>query len=59
MLLFILGSLATGFYHLIKGENNEKVVKALTWRIGISLLLFLLLMLGFFTGVISTPNQHP
>ena len=59
MLLFIFASLFTGFYHLMKGKQNESVVKALTWRISISIVLFILLMLGFFTGIISSPNPHP
>jgi Protein of unknown function (DUF2909) len=59
MLLFIFGSLFISFYHLMKGENNEKVVKALTWRIGISITLFLLIMIGFYTGFIGNPNPHP
>lgn len=59
ILLFIFGSLFVAFYHLMKGERNEKVVKALTWRIGISITLFLLLMIGFYTGFIGNPNPHP
>ncbi len=59
MLLFIFGSLFSGFYHLMKGAQNEKVVKALTWRIAISLVLFILLMIGFFTGILGQPNPHP
>jgi Protein of unknown function (DUF2909) len=59
VLLFIFGSLFVSFYHLMKGERNEKVVKALTWRIGISITLFLLLMMGFYTGFIGNPNPHP
>jgi hypothetical protein len=43
----------------MKGEHNEKVVKALTWRICISITLFLLLMAGFYTGFIGNPNPHP
>ena len=59
MLLFIFGSLFTALYHLMKGNQSESVVKALTWRISISLVLFLLLMIGFYTGVIGNPNPHP
>ena len=59
MLLFIVGSLFTALYHLMKGNKSESIVKALTWRISISLVLFLLLMIGFYTGVISNPNPHP
>ncbi len=59
ILLFVFGSLSVAFYHLMKGKHNEKVVKALTWRIGISIALFLLLMIGFYTGFIGNPNPHP
>ena len=59
ILLFIFGSLFVALYHLMKGKHNEKVVKALTWRIGISITLFLLLMVGFYTGFIGSPNPHP
>ena len=59
MLLFVFGSLFISFFHLMKGERNEKVVKALTWRIGISITLFLLIMIGFYTGLIGNPNPHP
>jgi Protein of unknown function (DUF2909) len=43
----------------MKGDTAEKTVKALTWRIGLSLGLFLLLMLAFSTGIIGPPNAHP
>jgi len=59
MLLIIFGSLFTALYHLMKGGQSEQVVKALTWRISISIVLFLLLMIGFYTGVIGNPNPHP
>ena len=59
MLLFIFGSLFSALYHLMKGNQSESVVKALTWRISISLVLFLLLMIGFYTGIIGSPNPHP
>ena len=35
-----------------KGQG-ERTVKALTWRIGISLFLFILLMIGAATGLIE------
>jgi hypothetical protein len=53
MLLIIGYSLFSALYHMIKGtKHNPKMVKALTWRISLSIGLFLLLMLGFYTGVI-------
>lgn len=59
MLLLIAGSLFSALYYLMKGDNSQKTVKALTWRISLSLALFLLLMLGFYSGVIGPPNPHP
>ncbi len=59
MLLLIGGSLFSALYYLMKGETSERTVKALTWRIGLSLALFLLVMLGYFTGVIGQPNPTP
>jgi len=59
MLLLIAGSLFSALYYLMKGDNSEKTVKALTWRISLSLGLFLLLMLGFYFGVIGHPNPTP
>jgi hypothetical protein len=59
MLLLIAGSLFSALYYLIKGETNERTIKALTWRISLSLALFLLIMLGFYTGIIGQPNPHP
>lgn len=53
----ILASLASALYYLIKDQGSRnRTVKALTWRIGLSLLLFLLLMVGAYTGLI-TPGR--
>ena len=52
--LTIIVSLGTALYHLIKHkETSEKTVKALTYRIGISLALFVALSIAFMTGVIQ------
>lgn len=57
MLLLIAGSLFSALFFLMKGDSqDERVVKALTWRISLSLVLFLLLMLGFYTGIIGHPQ---
>ena len=56
-LIVIAFSLFSALFHLMKGDSNDQhVVKALTWRISLSLALFLLLMLGFYTGVIGHPK---
>ncbi len=52
--LIIIASLGTALFHLIKHkESSTKTVKALTYRIGISLALFILLSIAFMTGLIQ------
>ena len=59
-MLAILGSLASGLIFLIKDNGStERTVKALTLRIGLSVFLFLLLMVGVFTGVIKPHGIYP
>ena len=54
-LIFILGSLGSSLYFLYKDRsgNKERMVKALTLRVGLSILLFVLLMLGYRFGLIT------
>lgn len=50
-LIFILAGLAAGLYYLLKDPSRSpRTVKALTWRFALSILLFLLLLLGYATG---------
>ncbi len=50
----ILFSLGSGLVFLLKDEGRtNRTVKALTWRIGLSLDLFLLLILGAMVGIIQ------
>jgi uncharacterized membrane-anchored protein len=58
-LVLIAGSLFSALYYLMKGDTSERTVKALTWRISLSLVLFLLIMLAFSTGIIGPPNPRP
>jgi hypothetical protein len=52
-LLFILGSLGSALYYLVRDKGqSDRTVRALTWRIGLSITLFVLLMAGYYTGVI-------
>lgn len=52
-LLVIVGSLFSALLYLIKDKGNtERTVKALTVRITLSLTLFLLLIAGFYFGVL-------
>lgn len=59
-LLAILGSLASGLIFLIKDNGRStRTAKALTVRIGLSVFLFMMLMLGIFTGVIKPHGIYP
>ncbi len=52
-LVFIVGSLLSAGYYLIRDKGtSERTVKALTVRISLSIALFILLMAGYYTGVI-------
>lgn len=53
-LIAIFASLTSGLYYLIRDRgHSDRTVKALSWRIGLSLTLFVLLMIGFATGLIQ------
>lgn len=53
MLILIFASLASALVFLLRDRGGStRTVKALSMRIGISLVLFLLLMAGFYFGVI-------
>jgi hypothetical protein len=52
-LFLILGSLGSALYYLIKDKGqSDRTVKALTIRVTLSITLFILLMLGFYFGII-------
>jgi hypothetical protein len=56
-ILVILGSLGSALYYMIKDRGTtERTAKALTIRVALSVILFLLLIIGFQTGTITT---HP
>jgi hypothetical protein len=62
-MIFIFGSLTSGLYYVIRDRGTtNRAVKSLTVRIGLSVALFLLLMLGFATGLLQPtglPQQPP
>jgi hypothetical protein len=52
-IVFILASLASALYYLIKDKGrSDRTVKMLTVRVVLSLTLFLLLMGGYYYGII-------
>jgi hypothetical protein len=55
-LLSIFYALGSALYFLIRDKgDSDRIVKALTWRITLSLVLFLFLMVAFYFGWV-TPN---
>ena len=52
-LVIIVGSLGSALFYLMRDKGgSDRTVKALTIRVGLSLTLFLLLMLGYYFGFI-------
>lgn len=64
-LAFIVFNLGAGLYYMMRDKGGtDRTLKALSWRIGLSVLLFLLLLLGFATGLIEphgigVPSSNP
>ena len=57
-LVFIVASLGSALYFLVKDRGqSDRVVKALTVRVVLSVVLFALLMLGFYLGLITGKIQ--
>lgn len=55
--ILILISLGSALYFLVHDKNqSDRIVKALTWRIGLSIFLFILLFVAFAFGWIT---PHP
>ncbi|HEY6456873.1 MAG TPA: twin transmembrane helix small protein [Steroidobacteraceae bacterium] len=51
--------LGKGLFHMSSGPNqSDAMMQALAWRIGLSLVLFVLLMAGFYMHLIS-PHTGP
>ena len=59
VLIAIVASLGTALFHLSSGRgDSRKMARALTVRIGLSVALFVLLMLAWRFGLI-TPHSLP
>ena len=59
-LFAIIGSLFSGLFFLMKDKGtSERTVRALTVRVSLSVLLFILLMIGFATGVLQPQGIYP
>lgn len=54
LLLIVILSLGSALYHLVSHKgNSDKLVKSLTWRIGLSAFIFILLLVGQAIGWIQ------
>jgi O-antigen/teichoic acid export membrane protein len=54
LLLVVLVSLGSALYHLVNSKGDSgKLLKSLTWRIGLSVGIFILLLIGQATGLIQ------
>lgn len=53
LLLVVLISLGSALVAMARGDKSDKMVKALTWRIGLSVLIFILLLIGQAMGFIT------
>ncbi len=53
-LILIVWNLGAGLYYMMVDKGRtERTVKSLTWRIGLSVALILLVIAGIYTGVIK------
>lgn len=57
MLVAILIALGSAVFAMLGPKRGQdRMARALTWRIGLSVVLFLLLLAGFTSGILQ-PNQ--
>jgi putative copper export protein len=54
LLFIVIFSLGQALFYLIKDEGkSDRMVKALSWRIGLSVFIFILLLIGQAVGLIQ------
>lgn len=60
LLLAIIISLFSGLFFLLKDDGNSKrTVNALTWRVGLQVLLIVVLVVAYFMGWIRPHDVYP
>ncbi len=60
--IFIIISLGNALFHMVRHKDQEhsaKTAKALTFRIGLSLVLFVLMFIAYSTGLIESKGIGP
>ena len=59
-LIVIVASLGSALWHLVRGAgDSRRMVRALTWRIALSIALFVFLMIAWYTGLIEPHGVEP
>ena len=54
LLIVVVVSLGSALYHLVKNKGkSDKLIKSLSWRIGLSVGIFILLLIGQALGLIQ------
>ena len=53
LLVIVIVSLGLALAAMTKGDTSDKMLKSLSWRIGISVAIFILLLIGQATGLIT------
>jgi hypothetical protein len=57
-LIAIIGSLGSALYYMVRDrDNGERMFRALALRVGLSVTLFLMLMAGYYFGLIPGRMQ--
>jgi cytochrome b561 len=58
VLVAIIGTLGTALFQLSRGGDSQKLLRSLTWRVGLSVGLFILLFVAWRMGLIH-PHGGP
>lgn len=53
MLIAVLGSLFSGLFFLYRDRDGDRLVKALSVRVGLSIALFVVLLVSYRFGLIT------
>jgi cytochrome bd-type quinol oxidase subunit 2 len=60
MLIAIVASLGSALFHLSRsGGDSKKMARALTVRVGLSVALFILLLVAWYFGLITPTEIRP
>jgi hypothetical protein len=52
VLVAIVGTLGSALFQLARGGDSQKLLRSLTWRVGLSVGLFLVLVIAWRAGLI-------